>query len=55
MFSSMLGQLGLTEDQFNAMDSAAQQKVEQKIQQMIQQQATNGGDKRTGLISDKSV
>jgi hypothetical protein len=55
MHAAMLGQLGLTEDQFKSMDPAAQREVEQKIQQMIQQQAEQGNDKRTGLIADKSV
>jgi hypothetical protein len=55
MHAAMLGQLGLTEDQFKAMDPAAQREVEQKIQQMIQQQAERGNDKRTGLIADMSV
>lgn len=55
MHAAMLSQLGISEDQFNAMDPAAQKKVEQKIQQMIQQQAEQSNDKRTGLIADISV
>ena len=47
--------LGITEDQFKAMDPAAQQKIEEKIREMIRQQAENRGDTRTGLITDKSV
>ena len=55
MHAAMMSQLGISEDEFNAMDPAAQQKVEQKIQQMIQQQAEQSNDKRTGLIADISV
>lgn len=55
MHAAMLSQLGISEDEFNAMDPAAQQKVEQKIQQMIQQQAEQSNDKRTGLIADISA
>jgi hypothetical protein len=55
MHAAMLAQLGITEDQFKAMDSAAQQKIEEKIQEMVRQQAENGGDKRSGLVTDKLV
>ena len=55
MHAAMLAQMGLTEDQFKAMDPAAQQKVEDKIREMIKQQAAESSDKRTGLITDKSV
>jgi TPP-dependent pyruvate/acetoin dehydrogenase alpha subunit len=55
MHAAMMSQLGISEDEFNAMDPAAQQEVEQKIQQMIQQQAEQSNDKRTGLITDISV
>jgi hypothetical protein len=55
MHAAMLAQLGITEEQFKAMDSAAQQKIADKIRDMIRQQAENGGDKRAGLVTDKSV
>jgi inactivated superfamily I helicase len=55
MHAQMLAQLGLTEDQFKAMSPADQQKIEDKIRDMIKQQAANSSDKRTGLITDKSV
>ena len=55
MHAAMLSQLGITEDQFKAMDPAAQQKIEEKIREMIRQQAENRGDTRTGLITDKSA
>ena len=55
MHAQMLGQLGLTEEQFKAMDPAAQQKIEERIREMIKQQAANTGDKRTGLITDKTA
>jgi hypothetical protein len=55
MHAAMLAQMGLTEDQFKAMDPAAQQKIEDKIRDMIRQQAANSSDKRTGMITDKSV
>ncbi|WP_424631840.1 hypothetical protein [Bradyrhizobium sp. SYSU BS000235] len=55
MHAAMMSQLGITEDEYNAMDPAAQKAVEQKIQQMIQQQAEQNNDKRTGLITDVSV
>lgn len=51
----MLAQMGLTEEQFKAMDPAAQQKIEDKIRDMIKQQAEKTNDTRTGLITDKSV
>ncbi len=55
MHAAMMSQLGITEDEYNAMDPAAQKAVEQKIQQMIQQQAEESNDKRTGLIADISA
>ena len=55
MHAQMLAQLGLTEDQFKAMDPAAQQKVEDKIREMVKQQVQNGTDKRTGIITDKTA
>lgn len=55
MHAQMLSQLGITEDQYKAMDPAAKQKVEEKIRDMIKKQAENGNDKRTGLITDKSA
>jgi hypothetical protein len=56
MFDSMLGQFGVTKDQFNAMSPAEQQKITQKIQQLVQQQAQQGGSKQQpGLLTDKSV
>ena len=55
MHAAMLAQLGITEDQFKAMDSAAKQKIEEKIREMVRQQAENGGDKRAGLVTDKTV
>lgn len=55
MHAQMLAQLGLTEDQFKAMSPADQQKIEDKIRDMIKQQAENGGDKRAGIITDKSA
>jgi hypothetical protein len=55
MFAQMLNKLGITQDQFNAMSPADQQKVEQKIQQMIKKQVQNSSDKQTGLIADISA
>lgn len=55
MHAAMLAQMGLTEDQFKAMDPAAQQKIEDKIRDMIKQQAEKTNDTRTGLITDKSA
>jgi hypothetical protein len=53
--AEMLGQLGLTEDQFKAMSPAEQQKVMDKIRELIKQQVQNSSDKRTGLITDISA
>jgi hypothetical protein len=55
MHAQMLAELGLTEDQFKAMSPADQQKVEDKIRDMIKKQVDNSPDKRTGMITDKSV
>ncbi len=55
MFAAMLGQLGLTPEQFKAMDPDAQREVTQKIQQLIEQQAQNGGNKSPGQIADKTA
>ena len=55
MHAQMLSQLGITEDQFKAMDPAAQQKIEEKIRDMIKKQAEDNNDKRTGLITDKTA
>ncbi|MEO8321603.1 MAG: hypothetical protein ABI561_25145 [Bradyrhizobium sp.] len=55
MHAQMLSQLGITEDQFKAMDPAAQQKIEEKIRDMIKKHAEDSNDKRTGLITDKTA
>jgi hypothetical protein len=55
MFNAMLRQLGITPEQFNAMDPGAQREVAEKIQQLIEQQAQNGGNKSPGQITDKTV
>lgn len=55
MHAAMLSQLGISEEEFQAMDSAAQQKIEDKIREMIKQQAEKTNDTRTGLITDKRV
>jgi hypothetical protein len=53
--AEMLGQLGITEDQFKAMSPADQQKVTDKIRELIKQQAQDSGTQRSGLITDMSV
>jgi hypothetical protein len=53
--AEMLGQLGITEEQFKAMTPAEQQKVMDKVRDMIKQQIQNGSDKRTGMITDISA
>ena len=55
MQASMLSQLGLTEQQFQAMSPADQQKIEEKIQDMIKKQMDSTNDKRSGMITDISV
>jgi hypothetical protein len=55
LHAQMLAKLGLTEDQFNAMSPADQQKVEDKIREMIKQQLQQSNDKRTGMITDKTA
>jgi ABC-type transporter MlaC component len=55
LHAEMLGQLGLTEDQFKAMSPADQQKIEDKIRELIKQQAEKSSEKRTGLITDISA
>lgn len=55
LHAQVLAELGLTEDQFKAMSPADRQKTEDKIREMIKQQVANGTDKRTGMITDKSV
>ena len=55
LYDAILGQLGLTKDEVNAMDPEAKKAVEEKIQQMIKQEAERSNDKRTGLIADISV
>ena len=53
--AEMLGQLGITEDQFKAMTPAEQQKVMDKVRDLVKQQVQNGSDKRTGVITDISA
>ena len=53
--AEMLGQLGITEDQFKAMSPADQQKVMDKIRELIKQQVQDSGTQRPGLITDMSV
>lgn len=55
MFDAMLGQLGITPEQFAAMDPDAQRAVMEKIQKLIEQQAKNGGSKDPGQITDKTA
>jgi hypothetical protein len=55
LHAQMLSQLGITGDQFKAMDPAAQQKIEGKIRDMIKKHAEDSNDKRTGLITDKTA
>ena len=55
IFASMLGKLGITQDQFNSMTPAEQQKIEDKIREMIKHQVQNSTDKRSGLITDVSA
>jgi hypothetical protein len=55
LFAQMLGKLGLTQDQFNAMSPADKQKVEDKIRDMIKKQIDDSSDKSPGQITDKSV
>ena len=53
MFDAMLGQLGITPEQFAAMDPDAQRDVMEKIQKLIEQQAKAGGSKEPGQITDR--
>lgn len=53
MFNAMLGQVGLTEEEYQAMDPAEQQKVAQKIQEMIERQMEKGGNAEPGMVLDK--
>jgi len=55
MFDAMLGQLGITPEQFAAMDSDAQRAVMEKIQKLIEQQAKQGGSNSPGQITDKTA
>src|SRR3954466_10133355 len=55
MHAQMLSQLGITEDQFKAMDPAAQQKIEEKIRDMIKKHAKDSNNKRPGLITEKTA
>jgi hypothetical protein len=55
LHAQMLAKLGLTEDQFNAMSPADQQKIDDKIREMIKQQIDTTGDNRPGMITDKSA
>jgi len=55
LHAEMLAKLDLTEDQFNAMSPADQQKIDDKIREMIKQQVDNTTDKRPGMITDKSA
>lgn len=50
LFASMLGQLGITQDQFKSMSPADQQKVVQRIQDQAQKDRN-----KTGLVLDKSI
>ena len=55
MFDAMLGQLGITPEQFAAMDPDAQRAVMEKIQKLIEQQAKQGGSNGPGQITDKTA
>jgi hypothetical protein len=53
--AEMLGQLGITEDQFKAMSPTEQQKVMDKVREMIKQQMQSSSGNRTGMITDISA
>ena len=55
LHAQMLGQLGLTEDQFKALSPADQQKVEDKTREMIKKQLAGSSDTRTRMIIDKTA
>lgn len=55
LHAQMLAKLGLTEEQFEAMDPKAQAEVASKIRDEIIKQMQATGDKRTGMIADIKV
>ena len=55
MRALILGKMGLTEEQLQAMDAEDRKKIEEKIREEIKQQVENGVEKRTGLITDISA
>jgi TPP-dependent pyruvate/acetoin dehydrogenase alpha subunit len=55
MRALILGKMGLTEEELQAMDSEARMKIEEKIKEEIKKQVEHSIEKRTGVITDLSV
>ena len=51
----ILGKMGLTEEQLQAMDADTRKKIEEKIKEEIKKQVENSIEKQTGVITDLSV
>jgi len=52
MRASILGSMGLTEDQLKAMDPKERAKVEEKIREIMKQKVESSVEKKTGAIVD---
>ena len=55
MRASILGSMGLTEDDLKAMDPKEREKVEAKIKDMIKQKVEESTEKKTGVAVDLKV
>jgi hypothetical protein len=55
MRASILGSMGLTEDDLKAMSPKDREKVEEKIKEMIKQKVEESTEKKTGVAVDLKV
>ncbi len=55
MRDMILGKMGMTEEQLQAMDAADRKKIEEKIREEIKKLVENSVEKKTGVITDLSV
>jgi TPP-dependent pyruvate/acetoin dehydrogenase alpha subunit len=51
----ILGKMGLTEQQLQAMDTESRKKIEEKIKEEIKKIVENSVEERTGMLIDLSV
>jgi hypothetical protein len=55
MHAALLSQMGLTKEEFEALDPKEREAIAEKIREEIKRQIENGSQKRSGMIADISA